>query len=70
MVMTALHYNNIFRAQYLVGIQNEIADSLSRFQMEWFFTLGRYLFHSFCIGHTSQMAAEGASARHWNLDIF
>ena len=36
LVMTALHYNIIFKAYYLISIDNRIADALSRFQMDRF----------------------------------
>ena len=36
MVLTALHYNIIFKAKYLLGSSNTIADALSCFQMSRF----------------------------------
>ena len=36
LVLTALHHNIIFRAQYLMGASNEISDALSHFQMSRF----------------------------------
>ena len=36
LVLTALHYNIIFKAKYIVGTQNEISDALSRFQLNRF----------------------------------